>query len=180
MVIKKVYTDYSSLVLKIFIVISNKTILFLTLLYILWFFSDKLLETAGRRLETIEKHKVKEYWLILQCPNILEEKLFAGGKSNSFEGGFRIPFVAWQPGSVPQGKVSSEVISSMDLFATLKTINTCDHMNRSVSYVFNQRIILLLRGLLMIWEWRTWKSIGAVVKITFVRGETDYYYSDVN
>lgn len=40
------------------------------------------------------------------------------GKGSMYEGGLRIPFIASWPGTLPRGKVCSEIISSLDIFPT--------------------------------------------------------------
>lgn len=42
-----------------------------------------------------------------------------GRKGQSFEGGFRVPFVAWWPGTIPAGAASGEPAMGIDLFPTL-------------------------------------------------------------
>jgi len=42
-----------------------------------------------------------------------------GGKSTTWEGGFRVPFIARWPGRIPPGRVSAEVTTILDLFPTL-------------------------------------------------------------
>ncbi|RIK72325.1 MAG: arylsulfatase [Planctomycetota bacterium] len=44
---------------------------------------------------------------------------FRGGKGGSYEGGFRTPAIAWQPGVVPAGSACGELASAMDLLPTL-------------------------------------------------------------
>ena len=41
-----------------------------------------------------------------------------GTKHTVFEGGLRVPFIAWWPGHVPQGRVSGEFISALDMLPT--------------------------------------------------------------
>ncbi|MCX6906855.1 MAG: sulfatase-like hydrolase/transferase [Verrucomicrobia bacterium] len=41
------------------------------------------------------------------------------GKSAMWEGGLRVPFIAWWPGRVPAGKVTDEFLSSLELLPTL-------------------------------------------------------------
>ncbi len=47
--------------------------------------------------------------------------LLREGKGSTWEGGMRVPGIAWQPGRVPAGNVCREVASTMDLFTTAAT-----------------------------------------------------------
>jgi len=42
-----------------------------------------------------------------------------GTKHTVFEGGLRVPFLAWWPGTVPAGRASSEFVSALDLLPTI-------------------------------------------------------------
>ncbi len=42
-----------------------------------------------------------------------------GYKGTTFEGGFRVPFIARWPGRIPAGRVSADMLSSLDVFPTL-------------------------------------------------------------
>lgn len=42
-----------------------------------------------------------------------------GYKGATFEGGFRVPFIARWPGRIPSGRVSADMLSALDVFPTL-------------------------------------------------------------
>ncbi len=44
--------------------------------------------------------------------------LLRGGKGSIWEGGMRVPGIAWWPGTVPQGVIETEVAGTMDLYVT--------------------------------------------------------------
>lgn len=45
-----------------------------------------------------------------------------GSKFGVWEGGHRVPFIAWWPGKIPAGTVSDQLLSSVDLMATVAAI----------------------------------------------------------
>lgn len=52
----------------------------------------------------------------------LQLNRFRGAKMTSFEGGHRVPFVAWWPGRLPAGKVDDRIVTSLDLFPTFAAL----------------------------------------------------------
>jgi arylsulfatase A len=45
--------------------------------------------------------------------------IYREGKGTTFEGGVRVPFVAWWPGMIPAGAISSEPVMTIDILPTL-------------------------------------------------------------
>jgi arylsulfatase A len=47
------------------------------------------------------------------------KSLFRGAKGTTWEGGHRVPFITRWTGTIPAGRTSSEMVSTLDLFPTL-------------------------------------------------------------
>jgi arylsulfatase A-like enzyme len=45
-----------------------------------------------------------------------------GGKGSTFEGGMRVPTIAWWPTKIPAGTASNEIVSTMDILPTLTNL----------------------------------------------------------
>ena len=53
-------------------------------------------------------------------------KPLRGGKASLYDGGHRVPAIAWWPGSVPAGKVTDELAVGMDLLPTVAALAGID------------------------------------------------------
>lgn len=84
---------------------------------------------VGEILDTLEALELTEHTLVVffsdngavgMCPR--EFRMFRGGKFSHFEGGHRVPAVAWWPGKIKAGTRSDKLIAGFDLFPTLTDI----------------------------------------------------------
>jgi len=84
-------------------------------------------EGIGRLIKTVRESGLEQQTLILFCSDngATQEGsngVLRGFKGSLWEGGHRVPAIAWWPGRIPPGTVSAETVLSMDLFPTLAAI----------------------------------------------------------
>ncbi|OVE75308.1 N-acetylgalactosamine-6-sulfatase [bacterium E08(2017)] len=109
---------------------------------------EELDYSVGRILKTVEKLRLTEKtyviftsdngaWYIEKHPKLMHlkdeggshggsNKPLRGHKTSCWEGGVRVPFVAWAPGRIPEGKSSDEVTRSFDLYTTFARLAGAD------------------------------------------------------
>lgn len=68
---------------------------------------------------------------------------FRAGKGTTFEGGLRVPFIAWWPGQMPAGRTNRQPVSAMDLFPTFAELAQAKPAERTLD---GRSITALLRG----------------------------------
>ena len=81
---------------------------------------------ALRKLKLAEKTLVmftsdNGPWLIMKLRGG-SAGLLRGGKGSTWEGGMREPFIAWWPGKISPGSLSTQLGSTMDIFTTCLTL----------------------------------------------------------
>lgn len=87
--------------------------------------------SVGKIMEFLKKQGIEENTLLIVTSDNgavkganghLSEWKFRGYKSNIWEGGHRVPFIARWPGRIKKGISSSEVISLTDMFASFSSL----------------------------------------------------------
>ena len=88
---------------------------------------------VGQLLDTLKRLKIDDRTLVIFTsdngpsiqPNIDVGRsgLLRGSKHTTWEGGLRVPFIAWAPNLLPAGKTYMDVGTTMDLFTTLAELS---------------------------------------------------------
>ncbi len=88
--------------------------------------------SVGRVLETVRELDIADNTLVFftsdNGPWLIKNRdggsagLLRGGKGSTWEGGMREPAIAWWPGRIPAGRVTTAISSSLDLLATIAAL----------------------------------------------------------
>ncbi len=98
--------------------------------------------SVGQILQTLKETGVAENTLVLftsdNGPWLVKgahggtAKPLREGKGTCFEGGQRVPFIAYWPGKIQPGKVCSEVATAMDFLPTIAALTDCELPERPI------------------------------------------------
>ncbi len=90
---------------------------------------EELDASVGQILSTLRELKLDDHTLVFFTSDNgpwLSQRLAGGsagllreGKGSTWEGGMREPAIAWWPGTIPAGRTTAELASTLDLFATI-------------------------------------------------------------
>ncbi len=82
---------------------------------------------VGEIVNILKKEQIYENTIIVftsdNGPSKGSAKPLRGKKAQTWEGGHRVPGIITWPNNIPKGKVSHEIISTLDLFPTFKSIS---------------------------------------------------------
>lgn len=104
-------------------------------------------EAIGDVLSTLEKRGLAENTLVVfQSDNggggPCDNAPLRGGKSQMWEGGLRVPFIARWPGRIPAGTVTDAFLTSLDLFPTFLAVAGAESPRGVVLDGFNMLPVL--------------------------------------
>lgn len=84
---------------------------------------------VGRIFDTLKQLKINDNTIVIYAsdngrgPGRTPEQKIRGRKLSTYEGGIRVPAIAWGPGvGLTSGEISSEVVRAMDWYPTLATL----------------------------------------------------------
>ena len=104
-------------------------------------------DCIGQILDLLDRHRLADETLVVFFSDNgggggAFNNPLRGGKSQMFEGGIRVPFIARFPGRIPAGTVSHEFLTSLELFPTFVNVAGTDLPERIVYDGFDMLPVL--------------------------------------
>ncbi len=101
--------------------------------------------SVGEVLKTLKKYDLERNTLVIFTSDNGPWKVFKtdggsagplrGGKGTTWEGGTRVPCIAWWPGKIPSGSFQTKVITNMDLLPTIANLCGADLPKKDIDGV---------------------------------------------
>jgi arylsulfatase len=129
-------------------------------------YADQILEiddSVGRILDHLKKLKLDRKTMVMFSSDngpwlpygnhAGSAGIYREGKGTTFEGGFREPGIFWMPGTLPAGKVQTEMASTMDMLPTFAALISANRPEREID---GHNILPLLKceyGAKTPWKW---------------------------
>jgi arylsulfatase A-like enzyme len=112
--------------------------------------------SVGRVLDTLRALRLERQTLVFftsdNGPWLIKNQhggsagLLRGGKGSTWEGGMREPAIAWWPGTIPAGRTTTELASTLDLLATISALAGATLPTDRTLDSFDIRDVLLAKG----------------------------------
>ena len=129
-------------------------------------YADQILEiddSVGRILNRLKKHKLDRKTMVMFSSDngpwlpygnhAGSAGIYREGKGTTFEGGFRVPGIFWMPGTIPAGKVQTEMASTMDILPTFATLIGAKPPEKEIDGHDIAQLIKCEEGARSPWKW---------------------------
>ncbi|MPZ17845.1 MAG: sulfatase-like hydrolase/transferase [Luteitalea sp.] len=86
-------------------------------------------EAIGEIFETLRRLELDRRTFVLfmadngRADGQIDGVRLRGGKGSGFEGGLRVPLIAWWPGVIPAGRVTGELLTALEVLPTLVAVS---------------------------------------------------------
>lgn len=144
-------------------------------------------EGIGKIMQKVEDLGLKENTLIIFCSdngglrNVADNGILRGSKGSLWEGGHRVPAIAYWPENIAPGTTTNETVMSMDFFPTFVNLSKVDSAHR-LNFDGEDLTRLLIENKSLpdrslFWKYRSQKVIRNGKWKLLVKNDTSHLYN---
>lgn len=109
-------------------------------------------ESIGKVIATLKQYNIEDNTLVLffsdnGASTYGSNKPLRGGKGSLYEGGHRVPAIAWWPTKINGGTITNESLMTMDVYPTLLDITGIKNIEQHLDGISFKKLLLNNKGL---------------------------------